>query len=147
MKKLLFFILILFANPVIAEDTKKPFKYSDGTIEQIVAWQKLAECAAFFNVSAKFLNQNSDERGQKYFENYEIAFFSAKEILKNDRKIDDDAALSIMLKSFDLEVYGTQSSLDYYSSNGKLNIAANKYIEESFAPCAEFTLANMKNKL
>ncbi len=143
MKKFLFLILILLAKPAMAEDTQKPFKYSNGTIEQVVAWQKLAECAAFFDVSAQFLFQNGDERGQKYFDNYEIAFFSAKEILKSDRKIDDDAALTIMLEAFDLEVYGTQSSLDYYAEDGKLNSAANKYIEESFAPCSEFVLANM----
>ncbi len=155
MKKALLFAIFAalgIGSVAMAEDRKLDFKYTDGTIEKTVIWEKLCECAGYTRAASDFIGELDMDLGEIYYSTAEDFIYLAKEQLKLDRNIDDDKALTLMDDKIDLEEYGAGEAIEYHrrqiteKTNAPINTneKLRADIESNYATCRAFADAYIK---
>lgn len=157
MKKPLFIAILgtlCISSAAMSEDFKLKFKYTDNTIESVIVWQKLCECAGYTRAASDYIADFDLDLAEVYFSRADDFVYLAKEQLKLDRKIDDDAALTIMSEVIDLEEYGASEAIEYYReaiANGsdpkiKTKEQYKAEIELSYSACDSFARELIKDE-
>lgn len=152
MKKTLIFLIfgaLGFSNTLWAEDLKHDFKFTDGTIEKVLVWEKLTECAGFAYGASFYVGKNDIDKGDLFNSRADDFFYLGKEQIKLDRNISDDDAITIMSDKMYLEQNATEETIAYYqgqiSSSGskaaenKANLQ--KYLHTNYFACDAFATA------